>query len=166
MHALHIIRLTPRSILLYAQAKQQLAELKRRKEAQRVGEREALDTQMQAHLTSLRVDSAAKDEASRRKAVEETERKYIQVRADVWMCFFSDQLSVSSSRASQCTQHIPHLVQAEEAKKAKLIKETRETVAVNDEQLKQHMRERDAERTKALAVCCARFMSMCCMMLW
>ena len=50
-------------------------------------------------------------------------------------------------------------MQAEEAKKAKLIKETRETVAVNDEQLKQHMRERDAERTKALAVCCY-------MMLW
>ena len=53
-------------------------------------------------------------------------------------------------------------MQAEEAKKAKLVKETRETVAVNDEQLKQHMRERDAERTKALAVCCARFMFMCC----
>jgi hypothetical protein len=91
--------------LLYAQAKQQLAELKRRKEAQRVGEREALDTQMQAHLTSLRVDSAAKDEASRRKAIEESERKFIQVRADVWTMLFLVSALTTTSSASQCTQH-------------------------------------------------------------
>jgi hypothetical protein len=57
-------------------------------------------------------------------------------------------------------------VQAEEAKKAKLIKETRETVAVNDEQLKQHLRERDAERTKALAASVIWLFVVSVLMLW
>ena len=109
------------SIQLYAAAKKQLIELKRRKELERITEREELAEHMASNLAALQVNSAEHEAAIIAKAQEEQERKILQVSIAftaifLTVAFLPRQFMID--RSSHCYLQQSHL-QAEAAKQQK-----------------------------------------------